>query len=371
MRLSREEFREQLVDYVYGELASAQRESFEACLADSADFRRELAELRTTLESARGGLALLEEAPPAHMRQALVALASAPTSPPLRLPQKQPAPEHSPGALASVLAWLSKPASLGALSVAAVAALGLLVRESRHENDQPGRPEPTAPMLQPRPTGAIEPPTDAPGTAPAKPATTDDTWHNAAPREQADEQDHDLHHEPTRDADDERNPRESYPSPAKRTPPPQRPSASKGAAAPAAESRSRRGAASAVRSEAPPSDRLEQETSDSPSPAPSAAPARKPSPLNESDARDSAGITSQPQPAPQAIGTGARAPTPQQPATPEALEREATAHLAAHRLRDAAHVYETLLRRFPKDARVPQWQNQLKQTQRALRELTE
>jgi hypothetical protein len=70
--LSEEQFREQLVDYLYGELEDAQREAFEASLAQSSERRAEVEALRATLRTARTGLSALHEDPPARARSAIL-----------------------------------------------------------------------------------------------------------------------------------------------------------------------------------------------------------------------------------------------------------------------------------------------------------
>ncbi len=72
MSLSEERFREQLVDYLYGELDDARRAAFEAELSASPERRAELAALRATLQSARTGLSVLNEDPPVRLRGAIL-----------------------------------------------------------------------------------------------------------------------------------------------------------------------------------------------------------------------------------------------------------------------------------------------------------
>jgi hypothetical protein len=366
MRLSREEFREHLIDYLYGQLEATQRESFEACLAESADCRQELAELEQTLDHARSGLALLDEAPPARARQAVLALAAAPvTSAVVERPS-------STSALARLIAWLANPVPLGALSVAAVAALGLLVHQSQHDevhNAQPDRFQPTAPtapMQEPGATGEtgdVHEQSNATGTASELPASSGGAQPSAATPG------------PARDAADEPLPSKPSPSPARRETTPPRPS-TRPARAPAkateaVESRRAAGAAQPA-TERREAERLEEDESASPvTPSTSrASRAREPSAASSSDAREPAppapAAPSPPSTSSASKGLGANSRAA--PVTLETLQREANAHLAAHRLREAAESYEALLRRFPDDARAPQWRKQLALIQRALHE---
>src|SRR5262245_36608501 len=71
MTFSLEQFRERLVDYLYGDLTGDELAAFEACLAESDACRRELENMRDTLRHARASLADLEEAPPPHVRRAV------------------------------------------------------------------------------------------------------------------------------------------------------------------------------------------------------------------------------------------------------------------------------------------------------------
>jgi hypothetical protein len=78
VKFSDEQFRDRLIDYLYGELEGDELEAFETRLLESESCRRELSALQETLGIARAALSgpLLEE-PPARVRAALLAAAGA------------------------------------------------------------------------------------------------------------------------------------------------------------------------------------------------------------------------------------------------------------------------------------------------------
>lgn len=141
MTLTRQQFREQLIDYVYDQLAAPDRAAFEACLAESDEYRRELGELRSTLQLAREGLAALEEDPPARVKRAV--LAAARTRPVVK-------------ARFSAL-WLAP------LSVAAVVGLAVLVKTRTPERAAPSTAPVSAPAVR---EASPEPPADEAARAP-------------------------------------------------------------------------------------------------------------------------------------------------------------------------------------------------------------
>jgi hypothetical protein len=76
--LSFEQFRERMVDYLYEELTGDELSAFEAYLSESAEARRELSALQSTLRIAREALAQgSAEEPPARVRAALLEAAQA------------------------------------------------------------------------------------------------------------------------------------------------------------------------------------------------------------------------------------------------------------------------------------------------------
>src|SRR4051812_35216023 len=78
MTLSFEQFRERMVDYLYQELTGDELRAFEAYLSESAEARRELSALQSTLHIARQGLAqAAAEEPPTRVRAAVLAAAQA------------------------------------------------------------------------------------------------------------------------------------------------------------------------------------------------------------------------------------------------------------------------------------------------------
>ncbi|HEY6881570.1 MAG TPA: hypothetical protein VI299_26270, partial [Polyangiales bacterium] len=136
-----DQFREQLVDYLYGELDGAQRVAFEAELAASPEHRAELAAMRATLRTARSGLAALNEEPPAHLRAAILAGERA---------------VHAPKVVA-LKPWYRRASALvPALAAAAAVAFAVLAPRRDHqldrglEEDAPASPaEPAQPVAAP------------------------------------------------------------------------------------------------------------------------------------------------------------------------------------------------------------------------------
>ena len=75
MTLSLEQFRERLVDYLYGQLEGEELRAFEAYLSESQTCREELAAMRRTLDRARQELREDAQEPPARVRRAVLAAA--------------------------------------------------------------------------------------------------------------------------------------------------------------------------------------------------------------------------------------------------------------------------------------------------------
>jgi hypothetical protein len=145
--LSDEQFREQLVDYLYGELSDARRAAFEAALAESADRRAELEAYRATLRHARSGLAALSEDPPARLRSAVLDAERA-------------------SKVVSRKAWYRRSAAL-VPALAAAAALAFAVLSPRRDHQM--GPEYEVPPL---PAAPVQPAAPAP-PPPSQPAPVD------------------------------------------------------------------------------------------------------------------------------------------------------------------------------------------------------
>jgi hypothetical protein len=145
MTLSREQFKDQMVDYLYGELAAEERAAFEASVAQSEELRRELASMQGTLRSARAGLQSLAEEAPARVRQNVLAFAE--QHKPARSVNRVRVTDAPTGS--GWLARFSQPRWVGALSVAAIAGLALLTNSlSQHD---------TLSDLEPAPQSAAQP----------------------------------------------------------------------------------------------------------------------------------------------------------------------------------------------------------------------
>ena len=173
MSLTIEQFRERVVDYLYGELDGEALREFEACLVESAACRSELAALQSTLRTARAGLTPVDrEVPPARVRTAVLAAAAeaqrarSPAALPVRALN-----EH----LAAWWSWLRTPWLVPTIGVAAAVAVVVLGREieplRRHQHEAEHE---TVAHEAPTPTGsaATSAPTDVPensrGGAPSR-----------------------------------------------------------------------------------------------------------------------------------------------------------------------------------------------------------
>lgn len=330
MSSSEERIREQLVDYLYGELDGAQLDEFEAELAASPALRAELEALRATLRTARSGLAALHEEPPAHVRAVILAAEQA-TRAPRRAVSKP---------------WYRRTSTLvPTLAAAAAVAFAVLAPRRDHQLDRRVEHEAaSSPPAEGTPTPAVAPePPAAPlkdepsslGGGPrdeARPPPPRPTAERRVPRPKATRQ---------RAADEET--RLEYNKGAKRErelddlarggsgfaqPPagyaPVRAAPAEEAAAPEAERAAEKKTVSAER--------------------PAAAPASS---------------------APAQVQEGAREDAAPSRA-PDALVARAKEHADARRWADAAIAYRELLQRFPKDPRAASWRSELSRVAREL-----
>ena len=168
MTLSPEQFRERLIGYLYGELEGDELAAFEACLAESEAYRRELESMRDTLQRARSGLAELEQNPPARVRRGVLDFAAEQVAeaPPARHPQVAAA---RGGAAAPVprmggfFAWLRNPGFITATGFATLALLAILTRKSilAPQRDYAVPPAPSAVPSETREETRDLPPDDA------------------------------------------------------------------------------------------------------------------------------------------------------------------------------------------------------------------
>jgi hypothetical protein len=138
MSSAQDEFRQQLLGYVYGELKGDELAAFEAQLASSEEYQRELASMRETLQLAREGLSALAEAAPPRLHGKLIALADA----------REAAPRKP-----SFWAWLRNPSLIAVAGLATIALLAVVSRQNpfdaKHDRVPIGEePKPAAPVLE-------------------------------------------------------------------------------------------------------------------------------------------------------------------------------------------------------------------------------
>jgi hypothetical protein len=345
--LSEEQFREQLVDYLYGELDDTQRAAFEAELAASPARRAELDALRATLRTARTGLASLEEEPPARLRGVILDAERAS----YRVVQRKP--------------WYRRGVTVAPL-LAAAAALTFAVLAPRPEH-QPGPDYASEPAALPTPREAAPTsPTreeDAPGVGELARAPVESKG-----KLEASEKKRELRSR----------------SAARRGP------AAEENIAERADDRAAQGEGFAQ----PPAGwgsgtlggsgggglRLEPHADKAASRAPSPrAPApRASAPASESAVSESAvseaapaPVASRPAPAPAKTSADAEPreqarPEAAAPRAPDEQVKRAQEHMAARRWSQAVIAYRELLQRFPRDERAARWRSELGEAARAL-----
>jgi hypothetical protein len=350
--LSDEQFREQLVDYLYGELEGARLEAFEAALALPAR-RAELEALRETLRAARSGLAALAEEPPTGARASILAAEQASREPSrvVRGP------------------WFRKlHAGVVVPALAAAAALTFAVLAPRRDH-VPGQSYEVE--ARPRARERTEAPAETfPGSPPALPEPPREQPLGALPGE------------PPRDqlpSADEAEQSASGGAPARSERKREAPARARrpagegvagrsggGYAQPPPSARddlgdSDRGGVGALREAEP---RAEQarasRTMDKESAAsapPAAAPAKK---------GGAASISAAPAAEQAASESPKAAPEPDARNSPDALVERARAHAEARRWADAAIAYRELLQRFPRDPRAAAWRSELGRVAREL-----
>ena len=412
MTLSMEQFRERLVDYLYGELEGEDLREFEACLFASAECRRELAALQGTLRTARAELARDQsEVPPARVRTAV--LAAAAEAERVREPSRAAAPvtvsapvsvrkEHA----GTWWSWLRTPWLVPTLGVAAAVAIIVLskeieplrLRKHEAEHEAVAHEAPSA-----RAGAAASTPTSAPKNGLSEASPHDETVSPTGEGEQKSV------------AAAERSSSSAAPrarAPAKGFAVPPAEWAGAGAQPPASPQQTGSGQPAAKKSAQSPqrvsravsAEREEAREFEAPAAlredrddafgrgagpaddvaavgalgrAASAGAPRAPAAMAASRARDGnesadkarRGAPAAPPPplaepartasesADQAPHGAAAAPVPALGA--DALLRRAQEHAAAQRFREAASDYRALLQRYPNDARVPAWRKLL------------
>jgi hypothetical protein len=374
--LSFEQFRERMIDYLYEELTGDDLRAFEAYLRESAEARRELSALQSTLRIAREGLVQgVAEEPPARVRGAVLAAAQAQVLEAQRAARTTRAvatrADESSYWNRLRASWL-----LPTLGVAVAAALVVFGKN----------------IESPKPSSEREVPSAA--SAPAESTTSADA--PAAP--------------PPTAAESEASARASGQLEAKQPAVRQRAPATRAARAPAKgfavpppawaakrkselptqpEPRSAEAPArpSAARDDA--LDRLEERAANRDKRAEKASASAQGAELDEPVANDALGAS--PAAAPASPAARAPAPAPAQgfaddllsgslegakraPAddasahTVTALLRRANEHVAAKRWPQAEADFRELLRRYPADARAPSWKKQLALVTQALRD---
>jgi hypothetical protein len=391
----REQFRQRLLDYLYGELEGAELAAFEAQLAESQPNRDELAALQRTLETSRAGLAMLEEAPPARISRTVNNFAQAHA--------EAIASERSARAWhTGVSSWLRKPIWAGALGVSAVVALVLIIRAPK--SSQPGRSSelPDSSPAAPAPLPASETPESSGGDSHAEP-TTQRPARQTPPASigaalPAEPEARPAAPTPRRTNESSGAATPAAPEAQRPVPPPRTANESSGAALPAAPEAQRPTPApqqanrssdadfpakpevqrpnptSAMRHQQPTAAKrwaeapLGNANLAAPQPQPSAADEDKASARSRGGAARKASAP--------ADGTRAAA-TPEAESEPrpngarandseaDALVRVAHEHMTTHRFAEAAAAYEVLLQRFPRDARASEWRRQLRLAARA------
>lgn len=357
MTLTMEQFRERLVDYLYGELEGEEREAFEACLAASETCQQELESMRHTLSHARSGLAELQEPPPPGLHHRLLALAD-----------REGRRSHARLRLPWIVLWLRNPAFISAAGLATVALLAVVGRQAFR-----ARPEdlanPPAQTTHPTADSAATPTREV-----AKPGASDGERTAPEATEPTDRQPHQRRglgeaspaqlDQATEGAPAPPSAKKAQPAPPRRTyaePPPswrpqraaERTRRRERRATPAARGEKKTKGAAPAPVGARPSDLaddtratpmdLQQESE--PEPEAKAAPALR------SAATDGSGSGAG------AAGSGHYAPAE--------LIRRAEKHLAEGRPQDAARAYLSLLQRFPQDPRRADWRARLTAAKRA------
>jgi hypothetical protein len=158
------EIKDRLVDYLYGELPEAERQGFEAHLADCTACRQEVDALGATLARTRQAVRTSLDEPPPRVRGAVLAAARAAqggASAPLVT-----AADAAVGAIARLLAWLRRPWVLPAFAAASVMAVFVFARRTIVTPERPAPSVVRAPAPVARPEPVVE--------APAQPASRDD-----------------------------------------------------------------------------------------------------------------------------------------------------------------------------------------------------
>jgi hypothetical protein len=339
--VSEEQFREQLVDYLYGELDGAQRDAFEASLAASPQRQAELEAMRETLRTARTGLAALNEEPPARLRGAIL-----------------DAERASHARVLPLKPWYRRASTITpALAAAAALTFAVLAprrdQQPRLDNEQAPAPpaaEPTAaPQGEPIVEQLVESESKGKLEAPAEKKRDVRVQRRARP-----------------ELDDSKDGLSGF-----APPPPGWGSGAVGRSGGGGSGDALEGVAAdkprvqaearARREEAESSARAASATS---APAPVAAKPAKRARAPEAAPKSSADLASaEPASAEPARGPSADAGSQR---APDAMVQRAREHVSARRWSEAVIAYRELLMRFPKDERAASWRSELGDAARAL-----
>jgi hypothetical protein len=373
--LSFEQFRERMIDYLYEELSGDELRAFEDYLRESAEARRELSALQSTLRIAREGLAQgVAEAPPARVREAVLAAAHTQVLEAQRAARSiravaTRADESSYGRRLRA-SWLLP--TLGVAAAAALVVFGKNIESPKptSEREVPGAVSAPAERTTSAEEPAAPPPTAAESEASAR-ASGQLEAKQPAERQRA----------PTTHA--ARAPAKGFAAPppawvAKRkselpTQPeprsaeaPAQPSAARGDALDRLEERAaNRDKRAEKASASAPGAELDELAADdalgaSPAAAPASAAARAPAPAPTQRFADDDLLSG-------SLEGAKRAPAEDASAhTVTALLRRANEHVAAKRWPQAEADFRELLLRYPADVRAPSWKKQLALVTQAL-----
>ncbi|HEX5661751.1 MAG TPA: hypothetical protein VFX59_31385 [Polyangiales bacterium] len=339
--MSEEQFREQLVDYLYGELDGAQRAAFEKEL-EAPERRAELEAMRATLRTARTGLAALDEEPPARLRGAILDA------------------ERASRNVIALKPWYRRAGTITPM-LAAAAALTFAVLAPRRDEQPRLEPQPRleqAPPPLPAAPAVVPPADDAPAESKGKleaRGTSARERHVEAPAEK----------------EREARPPLRAPRPAEA-----RKSAAAderaddfggGFAAPPAGWGSGGGALGRGAARERALDKAEPEAAEesvASAPPPRAAAPASPSHSMASEQAGGPAKRSQVVSKPGAELASGRDAGQQR--APDELVQRAREHASAHRWSEAVLAYRELLQRFPKDERAASWRSELGSASRAL-----
>jgi hypothetical protein len=372
--LSFEQFRERMIDYLYEQLTGEELRAFEAYLRESAEARRELSALQSTLRSAREGLAQgVAEQPPARVRGAVLAAAHAQVLEAQRAARSTRvvaarADESSYGRRLRA-SWL-----LPTLGVAAAVALVVFGKNSESLEPSRRRAAPSAVSAPAEGKSRADEPAAPPPTAAESEASARASGRlEEGTRQPADRQRVVTTHAARAPAKGFAVPPPAWVAKRKSELPrqhepgyaeaPAQPSAARGAALDAQDERAANQdkRAAKVSGSAQESHLDEPAANDALGAAPASPAARAPAPAPTQRFADEllSGSLEGAKPAP-ADDASAHSVT--------ALLRRANEHVAAKRWPEAEADFRELLRRYPADARAPSWKKQFALVTQALRD---